>query len=64
MDIKEVIRATARQEGVTEAEVRREIQKAIDQAWRTPKPMQKKLFPEGKPDVETFLLRIRSVQLH
>lgn len=63
MNIKEAIREIARREGVTEAEVRREIQRSIDEAWKTPTLMQLVTFPEGKPDVETFVLRLLNYKL-
>lgn len=58
MDAKSAIKTIAKQDGVTEEEVRREIQNAIDQAWKTKTVLQAVLFPEGKPDPETFLERV------
>lgn len=55
MDAKSAIKTIAKQDGVTEEEVRQEIQNAIDQAWETRSILQAVLFPEGKPDPETFL---------
>ena len=57
MDAKSAIKEIAKQDGITE-EVRREIQNAIDQAWKTKTVLQAVLFPEGKPDPETFLERV------
>ena len=58
MDAKSAIKEIAKQDGITEEEVRREIQNAIDQAWKTKTVLQAVLFPEGKPDPETFLERV------
>jgi hypothetical protein len=58
MDAKSAIKEIAKQDGITEEEVRREIQNAIDQAWKTKAVLQAVLFPEGKPDPETFLERV------
>ena len=39
-----------------------QMQAAIDAAWRSADPkakqLQAELFPEGKPDVETFVARL------
>lgn len=58
MDAKSAIKTIAKQDGVTEEEVRQEIQNAIDKAWETGSILQAVLFPEGKPDPETFLERL------
>lgn len=58
---KAVICRVAERQGKSAAEVRREMQKAIDAAWATDDPAvqqrQRELFPEGKPTVEQFMAR-------
>lgn len=58
MDAKSAIKKIAKRDNVSEEEVRQEIQNAIDQAWETKTVLQAVLFPEGKPDPETFLERV------
>ena len=57
---KEVIFLTARQFGVTVEEVRRNIQATIDDAWANADPEERqhqlKIFPNGKPTVEEFII--------
>lgn len=67
MTIKEKVRAhrvikqVAREEGREPAEVRQDMQAAIDAAWENQAgaELQLQLFPAGKPTVEEFLIRIR-----
>ena len=61
MDAKSAIKKVAKQDNVSEEEVRREIQNAIDQAWEAKTVLQAVLFPEGKPDPETFLERLAQI---
>ena len=61
MDAKSAIKKVAKQDNVSEEEVRREIQNAIDQAWETKTVLQAVLFPDGKPDPETFLERLAQI---
>jgi hypothetical protein len=61
MDAKSAIKKIAKQDNVSEEEVRREIQNAIDQAWETKTVLQAVLFPDGKPDPETFLERLAQI---
>ena len=58
MDAKRAIKEIAKQDGISEEEVRQEIQNAIDHAWETDNVLQAVLFPDGKPDPETFLERV------
>lgn len=57
-----IIQEVAAKNGVSAAEVRLGIQEAIDAAWDNPDPavraMQHRLFPAGKPDMDTFLRRV------
>lgn len=59
---KRVIRQTARIQGVTPTQCRREMQEAIDAAWATADPAimaaQLRLFPSGKPEIEEFIIRL------
>lgn len=57
------LRKVAKQQGVPVETVYREIQNAIDEAWSNPEGEQyrKLLFPEGKPDPETFLQRVSEI---
>jgi len=61
-DIEKIIKTIAAQENSTSENVNEEIQKAIDIAWSSENQQeienQKKLFPNGKPTVEEFLLTI------
>lgn len=68
MSMKQNIRATiaiwkiALQAGKTAAEVRRDMQEAIDFAWATTDPVIKEeqlcRFPEGKPSIEHFVAQL------
>lgn len=57
-----VIREVARRNGVTPEQCRKDIQECIDATWASADPAvkekQQQLFPNGKPSVETFLLRV------
>ncbi len=59
---KAVIRRVADQYGVAVSEVRREMQAALDAAWDNPdeqvQEQQRRLFPEGKPSLELFLVTL------
>lgn len=54
-----IIQTIAREQGVTETKVRRDMQEAIDVAWNTNDPAAKArqnlLFPNGKPTPEEFI---------
>lgn len=54
-------KTTGRHE-LTEDEVRREMELALDEAWKTTDPATKRrqdeLFPEGKPSLEEFITQI------
>ena len=58
----DVIRQTARHYGVTEEEVRRDMQEALDAAWGSSDPevraFQEQLFPDGKPCLEDFIITL------
>lgn len=57
-----VIRELAQRHGTTPEAVRASMQEVIDAAWASAEPAakarQQQLFPNGKPSVETFLLRV------
>lgn len=59
---KSAISRTADHYGVSEAEVRQEMQIALDMAWESTDPevkrMQAELFPEGKPTLEQFIVAL------
>lgn len=59
---KAVIRRTAQQFGLSTAEVRRDMQEALDEAWATADPAakqrQQEMFPDGKPSLEHFIARV------
>ena len=54
-----IFKENAKQHGVSVAEVMRDIQEAIDEAWNNPDPAiresQRKMFPNGKPSIEEFI---------
>ena len=57
-----ILTEVARQNGVTVFEVRTEIQKAIDEMWNDKatakqKAYRDKMFPDGKPTIEAFILQ-------
>lgn len=57
-----VIRQVAQREGLSEGEVRRQMQAALDAAWDSTdgavKAEQARLFPDGKPTLEQFILTV------
>ena len=55
-----IFQLIAKRHGVTPEHVRAEIQIAIDAAWNDPegREEQQRLFPEGKPSPELFILRL------
>lgn len=55
---KYAIKEIARRENIAEEEVRKEVQSVIEKIWDTDGTLQALLFPEGKPDPETFIERI------
>lgn len=59
---KAVIRQVAEQQGLSTAEVRREMQLALDEAWATAdhgaQQRQHELFPDGKPSLEQFIMTL------
>lgn len=62
MTTTDIINQIAAEEGLSPADVRRELAATIDAAWASPDPtaraFQQQLFPSGKPSVETFLLTL------
>lgn len=60
-----VFQELAQRHGTTSEAVRASMQECIDAAWDSPDPTararQQQLFPNGKPSVETFLLRVTEV---
>ncbi len=61
---KAALTAIAVREGKTLHEVYNSIQEVIDAAWKNPeaRERQMQLFPEGKPDPETFI-RVMTEQI-
>lgn len=60
MGIDKVINQLAKDKGLSPNEILDEIQNAIDATWESPNGAEKraKLFPEGKPSPELFLMRL------
>lgn len=62
MKTHKAIAETARNHGVSEQQVREEMQKALDAAWNTTDEAalkrQRELFPDGKPSLEDFIRKI------
>lgn len=63
MRAKASLRAVAAQEGKSVAQVKQDIQEAIDAAWADPRgrAAQEKLFPKGKPTPEEMIDTIAKV---
>lgn len=59
---QEAISEVARRHGVSEAEVRKEMELALLMAWGTGNneavALQDEVFPEGMPDAEEFISRL------
>lgn len=59
---QEAISEVARRHGVSEAEVRKEMELALLMAWDTGNneavALQDEVFPEGMPDAEEFISRL------
>ena len=59
MTTTDIINQIAAEEGLSPADIRREMAATIDAAWSSPDPaaraFQQQLFPAGKPTVELFL---------
>ncbi len=55
MDMKDVIRQIALQNGVTEEEVREEMQKSIHEAYLRKAPAFVAAFGDHEPSVEEFI---------
>lgn len=57
--IQKAIEDIAKERGTTPNDIRKNIQIAIDMAWKSKdkkeKETQNKLFPNGKPSIENFL---------
>ena len=57
-----IIRYMASKEGISEEQIRQEMQQAIDETWTTTDPdflqLQKAYFPNGKPTPEEFIIVI------
>lgn len=61
--VKQALEELARAENVSVAEIRRDIQEAIDAAWNDPqgKAYQDATFPNGKPSVEQFVETVAAI---
>ncbi len=59
---RSVIRRTAGHFGQSEQQIRKDMQEALDAAWGTDDPaakeLQGKLFPDGKPTLEQFIVTL------
>lgn len=61
MNATEIIKEVARRNGASESEVRLEIEKAIDIAWRNNKELwNDKFYINKRPSAEDFLVLILS----
>lgn len=60
--INQLIQKMAQDQGRPVSLVRKEMREAIDAAWQTEdlaaRERQQQLFPEGKPSLELFVLRL------
>ena len=61
-----IIHQIAENEGTTPDVIRKEMAKAIEEAWATPDPtaktLQDLLFPNGKPTVESFIINFTNMK--
>ena len=57
---RRALKTVAAREGTTVAQVKQNIQEAINEAWASPvgHTAQQRLFPGGKPTVEEFLITV------
>ena len=55
MDIKDVLKQVALQNGVSEEEVREEMQRSIHEAYLQKSPKFVKMFGDREPSLEEFL---------
>lgn len=64
----EAIRKVAEHHGKSEKVVRRELQEVIDATWTSSDPeaklMQSRLFPNGKPTPEEFIVAVSQYVKH
>ena len=58
MDINDVLKMVADNNGVTLDEVKEEIQKAIHEAAKDPSPEFKASFGDREPSIEEFITRM------
>ncbi len=62
MKVWTIFEIMAAKKGITPAEIRKELQEGIDLAWASTDPIIQanhlRLFPQGKPSVEAFLLKL------
>lgn len=60
--VNQLIQDLAKSKGRPASQIRKEMREAIDAAWQTSDPAaqarQRQLFPEGKPSLELFILRL------
>lgn len=58
----QLLEEIAKQYGVSMSEVRADMEKLIDEAWdnadETARAEQRKLFPNGKPTIEEFIVEM------
>lgn len=63
--IDQLIQKYAQSKGKQVSQIRKEMRIAIDAAWETEdlaaRARQRQLFPEGKPSVELFILRLAAM---
>ena len=61
-NFSQLLEEIAKQYGVSIFEVKAEMEKAIDEAWNnadeTARAEQRKLFPNGKPTIEEFIVEM------
>jgi len=59
-ELRLILSEIAHKNGVTLEQVEQDIQDAIDGAWDNPdfRERQKKLFPDGKPTIEEFIMKM------
>ena len=64
---KKAIKRLAQRHDVAASEVKRDMTYAINSAWNNPDPavqeFQRKLFPNGKPSIDEFLLVLTQVKM-
>lgn len=58
MNIEKIFLHLAKNDNVSVEKVKSEIELAINTMWKKQTPQTKKLFPNGKPNLEEFIITL------